>query len=116
MNRGKTRKRRGFTLVELVVVVAILAILLAVAVPAYAGYRDKAAAQAHAANYRMLENAAMMKAADGSDEFIWTGADGEGWEDYVKAWPEPYEGQAYRVTVTGGAPDVTPRVTDPDTP
>lgn len=38
----KLRKKRGFTLVELIIVLVILAILAAVAIPALTGYIDKA--------------------------------------------------------------------------
>ena len=38
----KIKKKRGFTLVELIVVLVILAILAALLVPALTGYIDKA--------------------------------------------------------------------------
>src|SRR5262245_186100 len=42
----------GFTLVELLVVVAILAVLLVIAVPAYLGYKGRAADNSAKANLR----------------------------------------------------------------
>lgn len=50
-------KKKGFTLLELLVVLAILAILIAIAVPVYKGQKEKAAITAHNANVRVLETA-----------------------------------------------------------
>lgn len=51
------KKKKGFTLLELLVVLAILAILIAIAVPVYKGQKEKAAITAHNANVRVLETA-----------------------------------------------------------
>lgn len=50
-------KKKGFTLLELLVVLAILAILIAIAVPVYKNQKEKAARTAHNANVRVLETA-----------------------------------------------------------
>ena len=65
---NKKRNKKGFTLVELVVVIAILGILVALAVPRLTGARDNAAKNAHNSNVRMIEGAVeIYRAEHGAD-------------------------------------------------
>jgi prepilin-type N-terminal cleavage/methylation domain-containing protein len=57
MFTGRARKARGFTLIELLVVVLILAILMAVALPAYLGAVADSEKKTCRANLQTIANA-----------------------------------------------------------
>lgn len=57
----KKRSKKGFTLMEMLIVVAIIAVLVAVAIPVFSAQLDKAKEQVDAAN---LRSATSMAVAD----------------------------------------------------
>ena len=54
MNQNQ-RARKGFTLMEMLVVIAIIAVLVSVAIPSVKDYANRAACAANAANLRTIQ-------------------------------------------------------------
>ncbi len=54
------KNEKGFTLVELMVVVAILGVLVAIAIPVYNNVTEAAKEKAHDSNVRIIEGAIVM--------------------------------------------------------
>lgn len=101
----KNKKKKGFTLIELVIVIAIIGILAAIAVPRYQQSKYQAAVAAHNANVHMLESAATMRLADGLDKESETWEKADDAKKYVQKWPKvpnglPNAGTDYKVTIT----------------
>lgn len=64
------KKKKGFTLIELIIVIAILALLIAIAIPRYQRSNLSAQATAHNANVRVIKNAAILYSIDHPEKKI----------------------------------------------
>jgi prepilin-type N-terminal cleavage/methylation domain-containing protein len=66
--KGFKKNNKGFTLVELMVVVVIIGILVAIAVPVYRKSQDSARTNACKANLRIIDGAIQQHFADNDTE------------------------------------------------
>lgn len=67
MFKNLRKKKKGFTLIELIIVVAILAILAAVAIPRLGSMTGKAQESADIASAKTIANAATIVIAEGTE-------------------------------------------------
>ena len=101
----KLKKKKGFTLIELIVVIAILGILILILVPSVMGAKNKAESVAYDLTIKKLNDAAILFTIDYPNTRVtWSSHDGgtkadkgkeitsgnlhEAWYLYLDEWPK----------------------------
>jgi prepilin-type N-terminal cleavage/methylation domain-containing protein len=96
------KRTRGFTLIEIMVVVSLIAALAAIAIPAYSRARANAQARACANNLRQISGAKDEYALDNNN------ADPGDWSDlvstYISKTPLCKGGGVYKIDALGTDP------------
>lgn len=108
----KIKNTKGFTLMEMLIVVAIIAILVAIAIPTFTAQLEKAREAADIANIRSTYSEAMVAYLEGNGTDAVTKPTAKmtqtkkewqyvEWPDYLgKPAPEPTKGDTVTVKVT----------------
>ena len=92
----RNRKSKGFTLVEIMIVVLIIGILLAIAVPNFLKARETSRTTTCMANLRQIESGKEQWAMETNQASTATPTSAQLSPDYVKSWPTcPGGGAAY---------------------
>jgi len=105
--RKSMTNQKGFTLIELMVVIAIIGILAAIAIPKFASANDTARGAKMAADLRTIDSAVSIVIAQGGTPTVTAGTPPTGTVPALLAtWPVPPVG-AYKAVTTGTAAPAT---------
>ncbi len=108
----KKLNKKGFTLIELIIVIAILGILAVILIPRFTGMRENANVRAVEANLRNLQSAVEVYVAENNKDVETINSEGEGnvkgeLEAILGSWPQgPGEKTTYSVSEGKAQADV----------
>lgn len=66
MNKNAKKKKKGFTLIELIIVLAIMAIIAAIAIPNFSAIRDNSKNKADVQSEETIKRTVLMLVSDGT--------------------------------------------------
>lgn len=111
----RNKRTKGFTLVEIMIVVLIIGILLAIAVPNFLKARETSRTKTCIANLRQIESGKEQWAMENNQGATATPAQADLTPNYVKSWPGCPSSGTYTIgnmstnpTCSVGAPHVLP--------
>ncbi len=102
MNRF--RKNKGFTLVEIMIVVLIIGILLAIAVPNFIQARNTSRTKTCIANMRQIESAKEQWAMETNQASTAVPVQGDLYPTYMKSWPTCPAAGTYTIGAISASP------------
>jgi type II secretion system protein G len=104
-------RRKGFTLVEIMIVVAIIGLLAAIAIPNFVKARQTAEKQACIANLKQIQGAIQVWALDNNQAGTDAAATSDLTPNYIKSWPK-CKGTDYAVPTNVDTDPVCPNTTE----